>query len=179
VDGAKEVMEEPLVMSTSAQMAETVRIQGIVDSLDETWAADQEIRANPEIATQQFHTSVPVLKYLGWRLTATARGSAESILPLNVTSTNQHITHQAAVILIAADYTGGVALATLLHGVPFVGIQPHPTEYAANLWGAKADITWIKPSVADLVCRAAIPKITCAHRETVFLRTPSSRNCSH
>ena len=72
------------------------------------------------------------------------------MLPRSVESSNQHIAHQAAVILIAADYTGGVALGTLLHGAPLVGIHPQKTDYGASLWGAKADIKWIKPSVDDV-----------------------------
>jgi methyltransferase (TIGR00027 family) len=58
--------------------------------------------------------------------------------------------------LIAADYTGGVALGTLLNQVPLVGIHPQPTEYGAYLWGGKADIKWIRPSCTDLVCTARI-----------------------
>lgn len=67
----------------------------------------------------------------------------KTILPLNIASTNQHITHQAAVMLIAADYTGGIALGTLLDNVPLVGIHPQSTDYGAYLWGARADIIWI------------------------------------
>jgi methyltransferase (TIGR00027 family) len=125
---------------------------------DPTWAFDQEERADPGRLTERFHSSVPVLGFLGWKVTKTARGFAQTVLPLNVASTNQHITHQAAVILIAADYTGGIALGTLLDGVPLVGIHSQSTDYGAYLWGAKADITWIRPSVDDLVCTASIDK---------------------
>jgi acyl-coenzyme A thioesterase PaaI-like protein len=128
----------------------------IRDVLEADWQRDKEQRALPENLTKAFHTSVPVLKYLDWRVTETRRGFAATLLPLNIYSTNQHITHQAAVILIAADYTGGIALGTLLHGVPLVGIHPLSDQYGAYLWGAKADVRWIKPSTADLVCEANI-----------------------
>jgi methyltransferase (TIGR00027 family) len=129
-----------------------------LDSLTKGWPSDREDRARPDKVTELFHSAVPVLKYLNWTVTDTGRGFAESILPLNVSSTNQHITHQAAVILIAADYTGGIALGSLLHQVPLVGIHPQRTDYGAYLWGAKADIRWIRPSADDLLCTARIPE---------------------
>lgn len=122
-----------------------------------TWPADKEKRTRADKLTRLFHSAVPVLKYLDWQVTDTRRGYAETVLPLNIASTNQHITHQAALILIAADYTGGIALSTLLHDVPVVGIHPQSSDYGAYMWGAKADIRWIRPSCADLVCRAEIP----------------------
>jgi methyltransferase (TIGR00027 family) len=120
------------------------------------WAGDRNKRLEPVRLTELFHAAVPVLKHIDWKVTDTGRGFCESVLPLNVESSNQHIAHQAAVILIAADYTGGVALGSLLHGVPIVGIHPQKTDYGAYLWGAKADIKWIRPSVDDLVCSARI-----------------------
>lgn len=126
--------------------------------LETNWEMDRVERALPGNLTTAFHTSVPVLKYLDWKVVETRRGFAASLLPLNIHSTNQHITHQAAVILIAADYTGGIALGTLLHGVPLVGIHPQNDYYGAYLWGAKAEIRWIRPSTADLICEADIPR---------------------
>lgn len=126
------------------------------EQLEENWAADREERAEPQKLTRLFHRSVPILKHLNWRVLDTGRGFAETILPISIESTNQHITHQAAIMLIAADYTGGIALGTLLHAVPLVGIHPQATEYGAYLWGAKADIKWIRPSTEDLLCSARI-----------------------
>ena len=124
--------------------------------LKRTWLADQDARIDPKKLTAVFHSQVPILQYLNWRVTDTKRGFCESILPLSVESTNQHITHQAAVIMIAADYTSGVALATLLNEVPIVGIHSQKTEYGAYLWAGKADVKWVRPSCADLVCTARI-----------------------
>lgn len=126
------------------------------DGLENSWPSDREERADPQRLTGLFHSSVPILKHLNWRVTDTARGFAETVLPISVESTNQHIKHQAAVMLIAADYTGGIALGTLLHAVPLVGIHPQSTEYGAYLWGAKADIKWVRPSTKDLICTAII-----------------------
>ncbi len=133
--------------------------------LENSWEQDRRNRAEPVELTKLFHSAVPVLKHLNWTVRETGRGFAETILPLSVEASNQHIAHQAAVILIAADYTGGIALGSLLHDVPLVGIHPQKNEYGAYLWGAKADIKWIKPSVDDLVCTARIDKTR--HRRIV------------
>jgi methyltransferase (TIGR00027 family) len=128
-----------------------------LEELERTWESDKKERADPPLLTEIFHHQVPILKYLDWKVTATERGFAETVLPINVASTNQHITHQAAVIMIAADYTGGIALATLLNKVPVIGINAQQTDYGAYLWAGKAEVKWIRPSCADLICTARIP----------------------
>lgn len=129
------------------------------DSLEElhsTWIDDKVTRFDANTLTNIFHNQVPILKYLEWRVVDTARGYCKSILPLNVASTNQHITHQAAVMMIAADYAGGVALSTLIDQVPIVGIHPQRTDYGAYLWAGKAEVKWINPSCDDLICVSQI-----------------------
>lgn len=128
-----------------------------MEQFDDDWISDRESRAEPIRLTELFHAAVPVLRYIDWKVTDTGRGFCESVLPLNVESSNQHIAHQAAVILIAADYTGGVALGSILNRIPLVGIHPQTSDYGAYLWGAKADIKWIRPSSDDLICTARIP----------------------
>ncbi|MCJ2069238.1 SAM-dependent methyltransferase [Methylobacterium sp. J-030] len=118
--------------------------------------ADRSKRADPVKLTEEFHRSVPVLAFLDWKVLDTQRGYAKTVLPLNVNGSNQHIAHQAAVMMIAADYTGGIALGTILNGVPLVGIHAQETDYGAYLWGARADTKWIKPSTDDLICTARI-----------------------
>lgn len=120
------------------------------------WVLDKAKRGEPVILTRFFHAAIPVLKYLDWSVVDTDRGYAKTLLPINVPSSNQHITHQAAVMMIAADYTGGIALGTLLHGVPLVGVHPLETDYGAYLWGAKAEVKWIRPSTDDLQITATI-----------------------
>lgn len=133
--------------------------EGFGSLIDEvTWSDDKSARADPRKLTDWFHRSVPILKHLDWSVTDTGFGSASTVLPLNVQSTNQHIAHQAALILIAADYTGGIALGTCLTGTPLVGIHPQTDNNAAYLWGAKAEIRWIKPSTDDLHCRARLSR---------------------
>jgi len=132
----------------------TPELYGLIEPAG--WAEDVEQRLHPVRLTHMFHRSVPVLKHLDWSILETGFGSAVTVLPLNVQSSNQHIAHQAAVILIAADYTGGIAAASCLTCVPVVGICPQIDDNAAYLWGAKAEIKWIRPSTDDLVCRASL-----------------------
>lgn len=61
-------------------------------------------------------------------------------------------------MLLAADYTGGIALSSLFNDVPVMGFHPMESDYGAYMWGAKAQIKWHRPSADDLICRATIPK---------------------
>jgi hypothetical protein len=94
---------------------------------------------------------VPVLAHVGWKVLETGEGYAKAILPLNYESTNQHGTHQAALMVLAGDYTGGIALATLLRGVPIIGVHPQRSDNGAALWLVSVDITYKTPSASALV----------------------------
>ena len=89
-----------------------------------TWAQDYDTRVNPTLMTRLLHEAIPVLQWTGWRVTEVQEGCCITELPLNHATTNQHGTHQAALLSLSADYTGGLALATLLRGVPFAGVHP-------------------------------------------------------
>ena len=71
------------------------------------WEDDYRSRMNPQLLTELLHAAVPVLKHVGWFVREVRDGAAASCLPLNEESTNQHGTHQAALLMLAADYTGG------------------------------------------------------------------------
>jgi hypothetical protein len=71
-------------------MNETVTLQGLAN----TWASDREDGMWPDKLTAWFHSAVLALKYLNWMVADTRRGFAEAVLPLNVNSTNQNITHE-------------------------------------------------------------------------------------
>ncbi|OYP31067.1 class I SAM-dependent methyltransferase [Rhodopirellula sp. MGV] len=120
-----------------------------------TWESDYAQRVNPELMTGLLHKAVPVLEWTNWKVTKVERGYCESVLPLSVPTTNQHGTHQAALISLSADYTGGMALTTLLTGVPLTGIhRGHPND-SASLWLASMDVKYENPSTSNLrgVCR--------------------------
>jgi hypothetical protein len=122
----------------------------------QVWEADRAVRYELETFNRACREAVPVLQATGWLITKIERGFAETLLPLNVASTNQFVTHQAALMLVAADYTGGIALSTLFHSVPILGFHPLRDDAAAYMWGARASIRWMLPSANDLVCRASI-----------------------
>ena len=117
----------------------------ILNSAD-AWNVDKEKRFNLDKLNFSFRQSVPILDYLDWKITSVERGYTETVLPLNVQSSNQHITHQAALMLLSADYTGGLALASLFHLAPVVGFWEVEDEYAVYMWGAKSTIKWRHPS---------------------------------
>lgn len=98
-----------------------------------------------------------MLEFLDWRIDEIALGEARTTLPINVESTNQYITHQAALMLLSADYTGGIALSTLFQSAPIIGFHPMESDYGVYMWGAKASIKWLYPSSGDLICTSSVP----------------------
>ncbi len=123
---------------------------------DVTWDQDQQFRMNPDVVTSLLREQVPVLEFVQWKVNQIDFGGAETVLPLNAQSTNQHFTHQAALQVLAADYAGGVALASLLTGWPVLGVHPVESRYSVSLWLLKVDIKFLRPSVADLTVTAKI-----------------------
>lgn len=115
-----------------------------------SWEEDSKFRMSPEVVTTLLREQVPILTFVDWRVTSIEPGVVSSILPLNAPSTNQHFTHQAAVFLLAADYTGGTALASLLQGWPVVGVHPVTSAESMSLWLLKTEVKYIRPSVGDL-----------------------------
>lgn len=117
---------------------------------------------DPDALTGLLHTAVPVLRHCGWRLVETAPGYARSVLPLSRESTNQHITHQALLVALAGDYTGGTALATLVPDVPIAGVHPRPRPIngcaapVAMLWLTGSQVSYLRPSTADLYARCTV-----------------------
>lgn len=121
-----------------------------------TWEKDQEFRTNPAVLTALLREQVPVLDFVDWQVMTVEPGRTESLLPLNPQSTNQHFTHQAATLLLAADYTGGIALGSLIFGWPVVGVHPVSSSKSISLWLIKGDIKYLRPSVGDLTVYAEV-----------------------
>jgi methyltransferase (TIGR00027 family) len=122
-----------------------------------SWEEDYEMRCNPVLLTSLLHESVPVLKFVDWRVIEVGEGFVKSMLPLNPQSTNQHGTHQAAVIVLSADYTGGIALGTLFRGVSIMGVHPWRSDDAAALWLSKVNMEFLAPSADHLVVTCSVP----------------------
>ncbi len=123
-----------------------------------SWEQDYETRMNPGLVTSLLHEAVPVLKAIDWRITEVREGMCATELPLSFASTNQHGTHQAALISLSADYTGGIALAALLRGVPVVGVHPCHEEDSASLWLASMDVKYRIPSTGHVRGFCEIPE---------------------
>ncbi len=116
-----------------------------------SWEQDYQTRINPDLITSLLRTSVPVLEQSDWKATKVEDGYCETLLPLNKATTNQHGTHQAALVSLSADYTGGLALATLLRGVPFSGIHPCRSDVSASMWLAGMNVKYKNPSTGHLI----------------------------
>lgn len=123
---------------------------------DISWDDDKKSRMSPQVVTTLLREQVPVLDFVKWEATSIDPGAAESVLPLNPQSTNQHFTHQAALFVLAADYTGGTALASLATGWPVVGVHPVISPQSASLWLLKFEIKYLRPSVTDMTVSACI-----------------------
>ncbi len=115
-----------------------------------TWGQDYEARINPVLMTSLLRASIPVLEQSDWQVSKVEDGYCETLLPLNKATTNQHGTHQAALVSLSADYTGGMALATLLRGVPLAGIHQCRDDVSASLWLAGMNVRYKSPSTGHL-----------------------------
>lgn len=135
-----------------------------------TWEQDYQSRSNPELMTLLLRTSVPVLEQSDWRITKVEDGYCETLLPLNKATTNQHGTHQAALVSLSADYTGGMALATLLRGVPLAGIHPCRDDVSASLWLAGMNVRYKSPSTGHLTGICEIDPIQAAEIRKRYFR---------
>jgi methyltransferase (TIGR00027 family) len=126
--------------------------------LDESqWEEAKKFRYNCDVLTSLLTQQVPVLDFVKWRVDAVEPGRARTVLPLIPPSTNQHCTHQAALLFLGADYTGGIALASLIPKWPVIGVHPvAPSEKAMALWLVKGDIKYFRPSVGRLDITAEV-----------------------
>jgi methyltransferase (TIGR00027 family) len=122
-----------------------------------SWEEARKYRYDCGVMTSLLREQVPVLDYVKWNITRIEKGQADTVLPLISPSTNQHCTHQAALLFLAADYTGGLAVASLIPGWPIAGVHPvAPMETAMVLWLVKGEIKFLRPSVGRLTISAQI-----------------------
>ncbi|MEM7475723.1 MAG: SAM-dependent methyltransferase [Planctomycetota bacterium] len=124
--------------------------KNIPHKLLRSWKEHYEQYMNPSLLTRLLRKAVPALEAVAWRVESVEEGGAQTILPLLEASTNQHGTHQAALIGLSADYTGGIALASVLNGVPFAGIHPCDKQNSASLWLADMSVRFLSPSTGHM-----------------------------
>jgi methyltransferase (TIGR00027 family) len=139
-----------------------------VDLQQSSWEEHYRTFINPELVTALIHEAVPATRYVGFAVTNTAEGYAEGVLPLNEASTNQHGTHQAALMALAADYTAGVAIGSVLRGVPTLGLHAQKTNNGAAIWLIRAQLEYKAPSVADLVITATVSAETAERVRSLY-----------
>jgi O-methyltransferase involved in polyketide biosynthesis/acyl-coenzyme A thioesterase PaaI-like protein len=120
------------------------------------WELDREYRMNPSVMTSLLREQVPVLDFVNWEVRIIEPAFAETVLPLNPEATNQHFTHQASLLVLAADYTGGLAVSSLIHGWPIAGVHPVRSSKSIALWLIKVEIKYLRPSVGDLIVSARV-----------------------
>lgn len=133
-----------------------------------SWEKDYAQRINPDLMNRLLYQAVPVLQWTRWRITQVARGFCESLLPLSVETTNQHGTHQAALVSLSADYTGGMALTTLLTGTPLTGIHRGSPEDSASLWLVGMNVKYEMPSTSHLRATCRIDEKTAKRIQTRY-----------
>ncbi len=124
---------------------------------DVRWKEAKKVRYNCEILTSLLREQVPVLDYVEFRVSFIERAQARTVLPLISSSTNQHCTHQGALLFLAGEYTGGIALASLVPCCPVIGVHPvAPLEKSMALWLFKGEIKFFRPSVGCLEISAEV-----------------------
>lgn len=125
--------------------------------VDNTFLKDFEERLNPKLMTELLAEGVPVIKDIAFQYVKVAKGYCQSLLPLNQKSSNQHGTHQAMLIGMAGDYTGGLALASLIQEEPILGIHEVKPDKGMSLWLVGAEMKYRMPSTEDLLIEATVP----------------------
>ncbi len=121
-----------------------------------TFEKDLQNRIGPELMTHLLSDAVPVLEYTGFKFLEVKNGYCRALLPLNSSSSNQHGTHQALLLGLAGDYTGGLALASLIRNEPIMGVHEITRESGMSLWLISSEMRYIMPSTEDVYISAVI-----------------------
>jgi methyltransferase (TIGR00027 family) len=132
------------------------------------WERWRDLRYDCEGITSLLRAQVPVLEFVKWKVTKFEPGLIHTILPLVPTATNQHCTHQAALFFLAADYTGGLALGSIVPDYPVAGVHPsNPLQTSMALWSARGEIKYCSPSMG---CLEAVAQIDLNRQEKIRRR---------
>ncbi|WP_405268290.1 class I SAM-dependent methyltransferase [Cellulophaga sp. Ld12] len=113
---------------------------------------------SPGNATKYLRDAVPAVRISEFKFLEVNVGYCRAILPLNSFSSNQHGTHQALILGMAGDYTGGVALASILDAEPILGVHEVTANKGMSLWLIKSEMSYLRPSVEDAYIEAHVPK---------------------
>lgn len=119
---------------------------------------DQQGRMSVAVCTRELRAAVPVVEAVGFEYLEIHEGAAKARLPLSAAAGNQHGTHQAMIVGLAGDYTGGVAVASLLRGIPILGVHANETGEAMSIWTTKSELSFRQPSTEELFICARVPE---------------------
>lgn len=138
-----------------------------------SWEEDYQSRVvSLEELTLKMRRAVPILNFVNFHVDAVEDGYARTCLPVSHEATNQHMTHQASLLVTLADYTGGIALGTLFRGYPILGIHTDWNLEAASLWLAHVEIEYYSPSTEKLIAVSSVPA---ERREKIYKRFMAGR----
>jgi methyltransferase (TIGR00027 family) len=130
----------------------------------EAW--DERPTLAPEDLTEILRSQIRALDRLGLTVVEVGDGHAVGSLPLSTESANQHGTIAAGNLAHLVDVVAAIALASVLRGVPFVGLHPRWRHPGAALWTAGLDIRYREPAADDTVAEATVdPESAAAIRQ--------------
>ena len=111
----------------------------------------------PEFLTNCFKNSVPILGFVNWKILDVKEGYCKSVIPFDSISKNQNTTHQAALYLLSADYTGGASISNHIR-LPSLGIHPNEIcdDYGIEHWLLYSEIKFLKKSTNNLFATSTI-----------------------
>lgn len=109
-----------------------------------------------DLMTTSLREAVPAIQAMDFRYLLSEAGYVKSIIPLNEFSSNQHGTHQGLLLAMGGDYTGGLALATILEDEPILGVHEIKPENAMSLWLLGSNMEYLSPSTEDVYLEAYI-----------------------
>jgi methyltransferase (TIGR00027 family) len=138
------------------------RIEGVLVMSQDPVAA--LVDWSPEFVTRRLHAVAPILGIVGWRVLDIEPGYCRSVLPLTQASTNHNCTHQAALISMVTDFTGGIA-STCFLGYPIAGLHTLPPpalrpqgapDDRGTGWAVELKTSYKRPSTDDLLVEARL-----------------------
>jgi hypothetical protein len=99
---------------------------------------------------------VPLLGFIGWRVTDVGIGRTVTETPLLETAMNQNGTQQASVFYLIADYTLGVAVWGSLPGTYTTGVHDRCHGLPIQFWLKRGTVTHLAPGTGTMRSEIAL-----------------------
>jgi len=111
----------------------------------------------PEFVTACLRENVPLLNYVDWQIIEVKEGYCKTLIPYEKKSKNQNATHQAALYLLAADYTGGISISNHIK-LPAWGVYPNEfyDDFGLIFFTLHSEVTFKKVSTKNMIAIASI-----------------------